>query len=232
MSDDTTELPGALAPKLAPGLTPKAQGVAPPVSLTEEQLRDRLAVNSPELMQELLTLVQGQITSEVGRQARLDAKSTSLLTASGLSLTVAFTFGGLLIAQPKVFSALIVVAFGTAVFSGIFAAMYAVRALSVSDKYRTTHEETLFDAAMLQEANEPPALRNEDMPDAEKRTFGVMEYRKFIVPHLWTIVQDHRRIHERKGALIRRGQFCLLGFLGALLVVCVFVVHAVSSAPR
>lgn len=232
MGGKATQLSAALLARIARYLEPRSEGIAPPEPLTEKQLRERLAINSPELMHELLALVQTQISSEVGRQTRLDAKSASLLTASGLSLTVAFTFGGLLISQPKVFSAIIIVAFGFAIFSGLFAAIYAVRALRVSDEYQTAHEETLFDASMLQEANEPPALRHEDMTDAEKRVFGVMEYRKFIVPHLWTIVQDHRGIHERKGALIRRGQFCLLGFLGALLVVCVFVVHAVSSTPR
>jgi hypothetical protein len=62
--------------------------------LTAVELRDRVDLHSPLLIKELYESALRQIQHETARQTRLDGKATSLLTATGLSLTVAFAFGG------------------------------------------------------------------------------------------------------------------------------------------
>jgi hypothetical protein len=229
-SDSTTsDEPKAL-------VRPAVEVVQKPSQLTEEEIRARLTIDSPELVQELYMLAQSQVTAEVGRQTRLDVKANSLLTASGLSLTVAFTFGGLLVNQTKRFDDIagVVGVFAVSVACGLVAAIYAVRTLTVTGRYRTVDEESVFNPEALRTADEPAATIAGlgDKTDAEKRAYGVMEYRKFLVPHLWSIVLQHREIHEDKAKLVKRGQGFFIAFLGFLLIVCVFVVGAVLSRPQ
>ncbi len=226
MSSDDVEN----APVVAASERRKGKEAAPP--LTEESLRARLAIDSPELVQELFTIAQGQVVTEAGRQSRLDAKANSLLTATGLSLTVAFTFGGLLITQAKAFYIIgVTVAFAAAVTCGFVAAIHAVVGLRVTDRYRSVDEENVFDSEILRTADDPASAIDglDGLEAPAKRAYGVMEYRKFLVPHLWAIILQHRQVHEDKARLIKRGQGFFIAFLGALVLVCVFVVGAVLS---
>jgi hypothetical protein len=204
----------------------------PPVTeemLTEAQVLDRLTVNSPELVAELLALVQGELAAETGRQTRIDAKATSLLTAAGLSLTVAFTFGGLLLTRDNSFSFghWVTLIFALALVCGLSAAVHAVWALLVRGEYKALDGETLFDVGTLAQAND--VLKDDtDTPDKEKREFGVMEYRKFLIPNLWGVVRDHRMVHDDKAKIIKRGQLFFLSFLGLLIVISLFIEFVVS----
>lgn len=220
-------------------LTNSAVSQTPPLAgemLTEVQIRARLTINSPELVKELYDIAQRQVQAEVGRQTRLDAKATSLLTAAGLSLTVAFTFGSTLITKPEAFETwhrFVVGAFALALVLGLTAAILAVRALLVRDNYMTVNEAAVFDPEVLEDANDPHALREIDckeMKDEEKRKFGVMEFHKAMIVHLWTIAQQHLKNNEGKARLIKWGQRCFLGFLVVLLVVAVFIVLGASAS--
>jgi hypothetical protein len=191
--------------------------------LDEQTLRERLTLGSPDLVKELYEIAQRQVAFETGRQTRLDAKATSLLTAAGLALTVAFTFGGqVLLNHPDAFRTAhrcTVIAFAVGVPCGLAAAIFAVAALLVRGSYRAVNEHTVFDPALLKDAD----AENEDFPLA-----GITEYRKALTPHLWMISQAHLRNHERKGWLIKIGQLFFLAFLISLVIVCMSVVASVS----
>ncbi len=213
-----------------------------PTELTEETLRERLALNSPELVDQLFLLVQNLIATETGRQTRLDAKATSLLTAAGLALTVTTGFVGATLARPDlkwpapVLGAACVL-FAIGVILALLAAIWAVRALRVRDSYRTAHEDALFNPALLLEANAsapdesgPSQVDDRaDKEDAQRRVFGLMEYRKHLIPHYWSILCQHRAVHEGKARLIRDGQLLFLFFLGDLILVCILLAIGVVS---
>jgi len=201
--------------------------------LTEKDVRERLALNSPELVAELLVHVQGLLATETGRQTRVDAKATSLLTAAGLSLTVAFTFGGLLIAKPNngSFDPWVTVTFALAVTSGLIAAIHAVAALFVRGDYGSVAGETLFDVETLKAAND--MMKDEEATDAptdkEKREFGVMEYRKYLIPHLWEVFRQRSLVHEKKASRIKWGQGFFIAFLVLLIPVAWFMSQVVAK---
>ncbi|MBX3208436.1 MAG: hypothetical protein KF764_25545 [Labilithrix sp.] len=213
---------------LTSGQTTKGE-VGDLLPLDEKALAERLAINSPELVQELFTLVQGLVTAEVGRQTRLDAKATSLLTAAGLSLTVTTGFASTVLARPDLVKDwnpavlfLASLAFLVATVVGLLAAIWAVRALRVRGDYRAANESSLFDAELLLEANDPPSMADEK-DDAQRRLFGLMEYRKHLIPHYWAILRAHRLVHGKKADIVGDGQTLFLAFLGAVLLVCVLV---------
>jgi cytochrome bd-type quinol oxidase subunit 1 len=174
-------------------------------------------------VKELYEIAQRQIQSETARQTRLDAKATSLLTAAGLSLTVAFTFGGqVLLKLPDAFRiahAVTVWSFRVAVVTGLAAAILAVWALLVREDYMAVNEEAVFDRGLLHEAD----AENVEFPEA-----GITEYRKALTKHLWIIGQQLQRNNTRKARDIKLGQLCFVLFLFALIFICLSVVASVS----
>lgn len=196
--------------------------------LSEDDLRERLCINSPELTAELYQIAQRQIQSETGRQTRLDAKAVSLLTAAGLSSTVAFTFGGTLIMQAHAFGRCTIGLYVLAVFLGLTASSYAVLALRVQSKYLALDEATIFDPKILKEANSPSTLRD-DTKDEDVRRFGLMEYQKYLIPQMWVTGQAQYTNHEKKARLIQKGQSLFLAFLATSFLVCISLAFGVSS---
>jgi len=77
-----------------------------PPPLTREEIGERLRLNSATIVDDLHALALRQIQAEDQRESRLDAKAQGLLITSGLSLTVAFTFGGMLLEHPDYLDAL------------------------------------------------------------------------------------------------------------------------------
>lgn len=100
------------------------------------------------------------MASEAAREVSLNGKATSLLTASGLSLTVAFTFGGILLQHPDYLDALgggwslvVAVMYGFALLFGLAASAIAVQALLVRDDYVGLAEEDIFNPDVLVESD-------------------------------------------------------------------------------
>ncbi len=203
---------------------------AKPPGLSRDELGSRLALSSPKLVKELYDIAIRQIAEENARQTRLDAKATSLLTAAGLSLTVAFTFGGQLVlghhktgADHLDFPWWGVAAFCAALFAGLSAAAFAMRALLVGGGYRAIDEQEIFKRDLLSYAEghyHPEAEKGVAESDEQAAT----EYRKTIIPHLWEVSQEHLTVHQRKADIIRSGQLWFLGFILAICVVCVSLV--------
>ncbi len=68
-----------------------------PTWLPAKIRQHRLAFATSDDVELVLKEAERFIDEQRGRQARLDSKATSLLGAVGLSLTVAFTYGGMII---------------------------------------------------------------------------------------------------------------------------------------
>jgi len=187
--------------------------------LDRSELARRLALGSPKLVEELWTVTQKQLEVEVARHGRLDAKATSLLTAAGLSLTVAFTFGSTLLKEAKSFDAWhipIILIFGVTIICGLMAAFNAVHGLALREQLGV-NEEAIFD---------PEALKEADAEETAEAGNGVMEYRKGRIIHFWTIRQRYWESYQHKAKIVKHGQYWFLAFLACLLVLCVFNVLA------
>lgn len=207
-----------------------------PLVFTRAMLRDALNINSPKLIKELYDIVQRRITYETGRQQRIDAKATSLLTASGVSVTLAFTFTAA-ISSPQgvvlfhgIFNYLLGT-FGAALACGFAAAACAIRALLVTKGYSTPSDDVIFDAKLLRDANaiEPDPDPKKGETEAMAEDWRLMKYQRQVIEHFWWIGDNHARTHERKALWVRTGQWAFAGFLILLMAVCGWVGFAVYS---
>jgi hypothetical protein len=195
--------------------------------LTKPQLQQRLRLNFPGLVEEIHALAVRQNQAEDQRESRLDAKAQGLLGTAGLSLTVAFTFGSLLLQHPEYISPLgtalgwvVIALYALALVFGLLASIWAVRALKVSDKYKCLSDDDVFNEAELKRIEQ----------EADDDQMAKAWYRRFITLQHWTFWRQHFDIHEGKAKTIKCGQLFFALFLGTLLLIgCAM---AVSSFIR
>ncbi len=197
--------------------------------LTQKALASAITLNSTKLIEELWTITQKQVDFEVARHGRLESKATSLLTATGLSLTVAFTFGSTLLKEGKSFGNwyyLTVLFFALSCMAGLVAAVLAVAGLMLREQ-RGINEHSLFYEPLLKAADVP----DETKPDilAASEAAGLAEYRKAMILHLWEIRQRYHEKYKDKAKYVQVGQGAFLAFLGCLLLLCIFNVIALSA---
>ena len=189
-----------------------------------------MRLRSTKLVDEVYDLAKRQIASEDRRETNLGAKAVSLLSVTGLSLTVAFTFGGVLLQRPEYLAALgtarlplVVGPYALALLAGMAASWFAVRALLVRSDYRDVAEEDVFGKE----------LEGAD----EKVDAGLPVYRRFLTVHLWLIFQETSKIHEQKATQIARGQKCFFAFLlfllpiGGAMTYSLFAAKPASPSP-
>jgi hypothetical protein len=190
-----------------------------PPRLTKAEIRERLCLASSGLVEEIHALALRQNTAEDQRETRLglDGKAQGLMATAGLSLTVAFTFGGLLLQSPKYIEPLglwlgraVLGLYAIALLLGLLASIWAVRALFVRDGYRAVTDDDVFNKAMLE------SVDREAHADSDK---AKRLYRRFITVQHWTVYRHHFDVHERKAELIKRGQWFFVGFLVSLLLI-------------
>jgi hypothetical protein len=190
--------------------------------LTIRDLAEGLSRRSTGLVDELHAISLRLLQGEDQRESRLDAKAQGLLVTAGLSLTVAFTFGGMLVGHPEYLSevtkstALALFAlYVFALMAGLFASGWAVWALKVSGEYRNTCEHDVFNEKELTDADDACGDAEKPVENAK----AVAMYRRYITSHYWLIWQKHFSIHERKAKIVKRGQTFFLAFLVLMLAI-------------
>lgn len=205
---------------------------------------------SPTLNDTLFTIAKEQVLAEERRQTLLMGKANALLGAAGLSATVAFTFGGLLMQRGATGWPLLL--YVVALFLGVGATICATVAMRVRES-EAISPTVVFNAEALQSADgadvdlsqggsqkatdaEVQASSDKDMPSPpEVKATGVAgttAYKRFITGHLWQIYTFNSVRHGETAAWIWRGQILYGMFLTAILAAGLFLassVHATSA---
>jgi hypothetical protein len=185
--------------------------------LSAEQLVDRLRLRSRPLVETLYDIAQQQTAMEERRQAALDSKAQSLLTAAGLSNTVAFTFGGILLQHPECLwnggSGLVwavIVLYAGALTCGLLAGATALRALWMRDDYRKMDESEYLHRHELMEA---------DSAAEEDALGGTARYKQYLIVNLIQLHRAHSDLHEKKARIVRAGQMYFGLFLAGIMLI-------------
>lgn len=189
-----------------------------------EQIREALAIDSPELIDELHSIALEQVRTLAARQARLDAKATSLTSVSGVSLTLTLTCGGLLLTKSELFEWWVVVPYALAMAAGLVAAVQATRVLLVRAS-REVSEDHVFSSEVLRDVDpeEHHFSRYADPEGkdiAKARVNGRARFRAYMVPHYWSISLAARQRHESSARHLKLGQASFILFLVFLLLTC------------
>jgi hypothetical protein len=174
--------------------------------LSIQEIVERLRLRSRDLVADLYTLTTRQLDVEDKRETSLNTKAVSLLSASGVSVTVLFALGGALAQRPEVLESLaqagtpwrlvLTSLYFVALLSGVAGGVLAVLALKVS-AYVTVSEPDVF---------------GDELSTADERT-DPDRYRRYVTAHLWLIYRAQFNRHERKARVLRYGQSSFLVFL-------------------
>lgn len=197
-----------------------AKDLVPPLS--GEEVADRLRLHSGGLVEDLHAIVIRQIQAEEQRESRLDGKAQGLLITAGLSLTVSFTLGGMLLQHPEYLSAIgrwptvaLVSVYMAALVAGLTSSVRAVRALYVTDGYRSVSEHDALNEAELSAADAECVDPKEPRDNARAQ----WRFRRYMMVQYWQIWQQHFVVHEAKARMIKSGQRAFLVFLVLMMVI-------------
>lgn len=213
-----------------------AAATAPRKALTTDEIVRRLTGVPNRVAEQLFKVVEGQVASETARQQRIDAKATSLLAAVALSLTVAFTFGAILLKDgwslwPGWLHLLVLGAFALALVFGFTAAVFALKALLVT-AYPGMNEDAIFNEDILARAKEEAADIGQAPDDdaaklaaktAAAEATALAQYQMSMTMQLWAMVCGIRQNHARKTKALERGQQALIAFLVCVGVLFVLI---------
>lgn len=192
----------------------------PRLKLSDDDLHARLQLKSIGLIEEIHALALRQIQAEEQRESRLDGKAQGLLVSASLTLTVAFTFGGLLLQHPDSLDPLkgyelfgqsaalaVVTCYAIALACGLAASYVAIRALYVRADYQGVDVQAVLGKAIL------------DIADDQAGEGARTAYRRFSAAHHWQIAQNNSEIHNAKADKIKFGQRLFMGFLACLMLI-------------
>jgi hypothetical protein len=212
MSDEQEGKPPADAPnavaRVPDAVEPKVDIMA---DLLEQEIRNRLRLVNPDLVDEVYGLAKAQVESERARHVMLNSKAASVLTSSGISLTVSLTLAGPLLANKVVLSTTWSFAFLLAGSLGLASIYWAVLSLRVIGGFPYVNDHAVFDRNILNFADSPPGC--EDLADLkEKYAFGAAAYKQHMAAHLWAVAtQEHRQL-DRKAKQVQAAQWLFLAF--------------------
>lgn len=191
--------------------------------MAPKELVERLRLNNPRVVEDVYAIANRQLEVEDRREASLSTKATTLLTASGVSLTFVLGFAALFAQSPKFFEPLprwgrncVLAFYAISFIAGLVASIFAADSLRVRES-RTVSEADVF-GDILRDA------------DAEvDDTTGTTIYRRYLVAHLWQIYTDTFDIHEARARALGRGQAFFVLFLVALMPPAAGVVYALAK---
>jgi len=193
----------------------------PAPAIDPRELVERLALRDDGVTNEVYAIVKHAIAEDEKRDGGLTQKAMALLSAAGLSLTIAFTFGGFLLQKPEQIIALghsrwvIVGAYAAEVVLGLLASLWALLALKVRDGYRGIDPHEVFGSVLTQADGARSAT----------------QYKRHLIAHLWRVYERNFATHDKKAALVKRGQTAFFWFIVALLLIGGTMTYAIAQAP-
>jgi len=166
---------------------------------------------NPELAKDLLDFARAQLQAEVVRHGRFDAKAMSVVTAGGISITVAISVAGSALSGKIVPPWWLMCGFGVAGLTGFIAVLLGTLALLVRGGYAEVSDQAVFNAAALEKADVPKGVSDlkdkEGNPDRkEVNAFGAALYKQHMTAHLWDAwVKDKKNV-DAKGRMVKAAQ--------------------------
>ena len=180
-------------------------------TLSDEQIREHLRTEDSTVIESIYKTCTETLYKEEERTKAIDTKGSSTLAMIGVSLSLVFSLGGLLIEKisnlslpyigcpvpPLVFC--YISASATFFISGIFT-LLSIRARS---DWRWLRDTDIFHEQMIEE--------------------GDCVYKRYIITHVWKVYQNNFLVNEKKGSLLKKGQIIYIAALFQLLPIIAII---------
>lgn len=190
--------------------------------MTTNDLRARLSISSPKLVEEVLKTTERMLKSDEDRISKMESKAAIYHGSFGLVLSVLFSLGAsTLLPHPEYLSragnavlVLCSIVLLSAMSSGFAFAAFSVAAVRIKREWGGIEPLEVLNAEVVRAA---------DVDDAE---VGVRDYRRYLIAHYFMISQVNNTVYRRRIAWIRRAQHAYAAFLLSILFGAVLIVVA------
>ena len=179
--------------------------------LSEDEIIERLRTDDKDIIETIHGMCLDLVYKEDDRTKSLDAKASTLLGMSGLSSSVVFTLGGLLIDKisnislPLIGCPLpwLVFFYISSSATLLLSILFALLSVMARSDWRYFKDADIFQG---------------DMIDAGERP-----YKRYLSVHAWKIFQNNFAINEKKGSLLRKGHLLFFAGLAQLLPIIIII---------
>lgn len=184
----------AAAPEAPSPVEPKVDIIK---DLPEQDILDRLQLVNPDLVDEIYDLAKAQVESERSRHVMLNTKAASILTASGVSLTLSLTLAGPLLSAKVVLPCLLLVGLILAGLAGLASVLCAVWSLYIVNGFAYVSDHAVFKKDILDFADSPKGCDDLEGQSA-KYAFGAAAYKQHMAAHLWAVsAREHQQLNKK-----------------------------------
>lgn len=189
-----------------------------PFTLSEEEIIERLRTDDIAVINTIYDICHDSLSKEDDRSKVLDTKGATLLGISGLSSSVVFTLGGILIEKienaPLAYIGCpipwLVFFYVSSSITLLLSLLYALLSVKMRSDWRWLRDQDIFRQDMIEE--------------------GIGPYKRYMATHFWKIFQNNFEINERKGAILRRGH--VLFFLALLQMLPIIIIIGLYAYER
>jgi hypothetical protein len=171
-------------------------------TLTEDEIIERLRTNDIDVINSIHEMCLDVLYKEDERTKSLDAKGSTLLGITGLSSSVVFTLGGLLIEKIKAVTLPVIgdpvqgigLFYISSSITLLFSILFALLSVRARADFRWLKDEDIFRGDMIDN--------------------GIGPYKRYMATHAWKVYRNNFIINEKKGKHLRTGH--VLFFAGLL----------------
>lgn len=189
-----------------------------PSTLTDEEILERLRIKDKEVIGSVYSICLDLLYKEEDRSKSLDTKGSTLLGVSGLTSTVVFSLGGLLIEKVSNIPLpiigrvlpLLCLLYVTSSITLLGCILTAVLAIKARSDWRWVDDEDVFRSDVI--------------------STDVDGYKRYLSAHYWSIKNNNFKINEQKGKRLIRGYW--LFFIALIQILLIVVIIGLYSYTK
>ncbi len=182
-----------------------------PFHLNEDEIIERLRTNDSEIIDTIHKTCLDLLADDDDRTKLIDSKGSALLGMSGLSASVVFSLGGILIEKvsntplPIIGCPIpwLVFFYITSSLTLLLSLLFALLAIRSRSDWRSMKDEDIFRTDMIKE--------------------GIKPYKRYMAVHAWKIYSNNFNVNEKKAKNLRIGHWLFFIALFQLLPI-IFII--------
>ncbi|MEI6154595.1 MAG: hypothetical protein WCQ90_10965 [Deltaproteobacteria bacterium] len=188
-------------------------------NLTDEEIEERLRIDNSDVIDEIYKVVTGILYEENERQKQIDTKGASSIAVIGLSTSLVFSLGGLLIEKitnmriPIIGCPIpwLVFFYFTTSITLLLSMMFAYRAIKARSDWVWFSEQDIFNQEVLKE----------DRVDF---------YKRYMITHMWKLYKNNFKINEKKGRFLKYSQVLfVLGLVQLIPIIMIISLYTLNK---
>jgi hypothetical protein len=188
-------------------------------NLTDEEIEERLRIDNGGLIDEIHKTVSGMLYEENERQKQIDTKRASSIAVVGLSTSLVFSLGGLLIEKITNVSLPIigcpipwlVLFYFTTSITLLLSMLLAYQAIKARSDWVWFSEQDIFNQEVLKE----------DQTDY---------YKRYMITHMWKLYRNNFGINQMKGESLKCSQlFFILGLIQLMPIIAIISLYTLNK---